>query len=197
MLVEINLLPQKAKRSIKAVIITSAIVLVTLSLYIVGYFWYDSKLATIANLEAETQIVVKLRELAEQKKEEAAPVDSIEQLQEKINWIEGQQISIVSLLNHFVGLLPPRGYFMSYQYSDQGTVSVTVQFDSAREAATYLHSLNESPFVRQVMLQQLNISELNDEDTEERFEYLPRYIASYQIEIDRESAKGSDKKGDE
>ncbi|RXI98411.1 hypothetical protein DS745_18980 [Anaerobacillus alkaliphilus] len=199
MLVDINLLPQKPKRSLKAIIITATILATALVFFISGYFIYDSKKMSLATIQNETEMVIKLREIAEQANLEEAPTDILVELQDKIEWIESQHISTVYLLNHFVSLLPQRGFFMNYQYNDQGTVSVTIQFDSPREAAAYLSRLNESTYVGKATLQQLSVSEVTDEredqELEERFRYLPRYIGNFTIDVNREAIKIKDDKG--
>ncbi len=199
MLVDINLLPQKPQRSFKAIVITATILATAFVLFITGYFIYDSKKLTLSTIQSETEMVIKLRELAEQANVEEAPTDTLVDLQTKIDWIESQHISTVYLLNHFVSLLPQRGFFMNYQYNDQGTVSVTVQFDSPREAAGYLSRLTESSYVEKVTLQQLSVSEVTDEreelEDDDRFRYLPRYIGNFSIEVNREAVKINDEQG--
>lgn len=186
MLVEINLLPQKQKKSIFIFLIAGIVFFTFLVLFAIGYFIYDNKQQSLKNVESELELTVSLREIEEKKLTESKEVDSFSQLMTKIDWITKQKISLVFLLNHLVSLLPERGYFMNYQASDEGTVTINVQFDTPREAANYLHELNQSPYIAQASLQNLSTQEINDEEnSDEPFRYLPRYIANFNIEINR------------
>ncbi len=186
MLVEINLLPQKQKKSIFIFLIAGIVLFTFLVLFAIGYFIYDNKQQSLKNVESELELTVSLREIEEKKLTESKEVDSFSQLMTKIDWITKQKISLVFLLNHLVSLLPERGYFMNYQASDEGTVTINVQFDTPREAANYLHELNQSPYIAKASLESLSTQEVNDEEmSDERFRYLPRYIANFNIEINR------------
>jgi type IV pilus assembly protein PilN len=196
MLVEINLLAQEQKRTIFVYITTAVVVLAVLIAGIAGYVFYESKAQTLENIETEVQFTVALREIEEQKLAAGESIDSYAVLSEKIDWIKSQRISFVFLLNHLVSILPERGFFMNYQYSDQGAVSINVQFDTPREAANYLYELNELPYITEATLQNLTTHEVNDEGRDERFQYLPRYIANYSLTIDRDIVKSEEKKGE-
>lgn len=196
MLVEINLLPQKQKKSIFIFIIAGLLIVAFITAFLVGYLLYQGKLQTLDNIESEIEFTIALREIEEQKNLEGEAVDSFDELIGKIDWITSQRISLVFLLNHLVSLLPERGFFMNYQYSDQGTVSINVQFDTPREAANYLFELNESPYIIEATLQNLNTQEVQEDEIDDRFHYLPRYIANYSITVDREAVKLEEKKED-
>jgi type IV pilus assembly protein PilN len=197
MLVEINLLPEKEKRNKLLLIILIVVSIAFIAAMIVGYLVYESKSQTVENIEKEIEFTIALREIEEQRLVAEENIEDFNELMAKVDWISSQRISLVFLLEHLVSLLPERGYFMNYQYTDQGTVSINVQFDTPREAASYLHQLNESPFITKAALQNLTTDELTDEETSDRFRFLPRYRANYTVEINRESVKQEGKNEDE
>jgi type IV pilus assembly protein PilN len=194
MLVEINLLPQKQQRSMLIFIIAGLVFSLFMTAIIVGYFSYESKSRALEAIENEIEFTIALREIEEQKLVTGEKLGSFAEIMAKIDWISSQRISLVFLLDHLVSLLPERGYFMNYQYSDQGTVSINVQFDTPREAASYLNELNESPYIIETALQNLTTQEVTDEVSDERFHFLPRYMANYSITIDREAVKRAEEK---
>jgi hypothetical protein len=51
--------------------------------------------------------------------------------------------------------LPERGFIQSFAYTEAGTISLSVQFDSAREAAYFLDNLNESKWIEESSLSSL------------------------------------------
>ncbi|MCD8502706.1 MAG: hypothetical protein LRY71_14860 [Bacillaceae bacterium] len=139
MLVEINLLPHKSKKSPAMLFLTLILFTITIVLFIVGFVFYQGQKQQLATLKSETEFTIKLREIEEERQRTEVVVTDFQQMLAKKDWIVGQQISAVFLLNHFVALLPERGFFFDYTYNDQGRLTISVQFDSARDAANYLY----------------------------------------------------------
>jgi len=76
--------------------------------------------------------------------------------------------------------------FQSFQYNESGIIILTVQFDTSREAAFYLHELEQSVRVNDATLSSVTTEEvqsLNQEETESGI--LPRYIAQYSIVLNQ------------
>jgi hypothetical protein len=66
-------------------------------------------------------------------------------------------------MQHLTSLLPERGFIQSFGYTESGAVTLTVQFDSAREAAYFLNSLNHSKWIEEASLNSLAAAETNTE----------------------------------
>lgn len=71
-------------------------------------------------------------------------------------------------MQHLTGLLPERGFIQTFAYTEAGTVTISVQFDSAREAAYFLDNLNESEWIDDA-----NLSSLTAKEQEENKEAVP------------------------
>jgi type IV pilus assembly protein PilN len=124
----------------------------------------------------------------------AASTNSYVELSNAVEWAANSPIKSVAVLKHLTSLLPERGFLLTYSYTETGTLSLSVQFDTKKEAAYYLKWLNDSEWIEKVRLSSLLSSQnetngessltLNNPETEA---YLPRYTGNFEITLNRES----------
>jgi thiol:disulfide interchange protein len=81
---------------------------------------------------------------------------SVSQLKSAIEWANDYPIQTIPVMRHLTSLLPERGFIQSFAYTEAGTITLTVQFDSAREAAYFLDNLNESKWIEESSLSSLS-----------------------------------------
>jgi hypothetical protein len=144
MLVEINLLPQKEPKKIGFIITLSCLVglLVLTGAY---YLWQtNSTKSVIASLDRQITMTKKIAEKENKSTETVEATSSVSQLKTAIDWANDYPIQTIPVMRHLTSLLPERGFIQSLAYSEAGTISLSMQFDSAREAAYFLDNLNES-----------------------------------------------------
>jgi type IV pilus assembly protein PilN len=194
-LVEINLLPQKQqKRSITVrIIIMIALTMLLISLLT---FWqvqkYNNEIrhleANIANFE---QSITSL-----QQEVNVESTNSYVELSNAVEWSLTYPIKSVAVLKHLTSLLPERGFLLTYSYTETGLLSLTVQFDTKKEAAYYLSWLSESPWIEEVKLLQLSSSQIEATEGTPEIQgenktesYLPRYIGNFEITLNREAIR--------
>lgn len=65
-------------------------------------------------------------------------------------------------MRHLTALLPERGFIQSFAYTEAGTVTISVQFDSSREAAYFIESLKDSDWIEDVSLTSLTATETEE-----------------------------------
>lgn len=216
MLVEINLLPKKEQRnhSFIVLIMVLSILLIATGIYLFNV--YSGYKDQIKDIEQEIQLRQEVIADEQAKAKNAEKNNSLQQLNDLIHWSENYPIKTVSLLKHLIALLPERGFFMNFNYVSEGTVQISAQFDTSREAATYLDELIQSQWTKEVKLTAVTtvandavISEGNpkgENNTEgnkesnlasqtvtvnktspqlENEPYLPRYLAVYEIKLDK------------
>ncbi|MEY2192655.1 PilN domain-containing protein [Neobacillus sp. BF23-41] len=155
MLVEINLLPQKEPKKIGFIITLICLVglLVLTGAY---YFWQtDSTKSVIASLDRQITMTKKIAEKENISTETVEATSSVSQLKTAIEWANDYPIQTIPVMRHLTSLLPERGFIQSFAYTEAGTISLTVQFDSAREAAYFLDNLNESKWIKEASLSSL------------------------------------------
>ncbi|CAH2716264.1 hypothetical protein BACCIP111895_03448 [Neobacillus rhizosphaerae] len=163
MLVEINLLPQKEPKKVGFIITLSSLLVVFV---LIGgfYFWQTQSVKDeLASLDRQISITKKIADKEQKNSETAASSSSINQLKSAINWANDYPIQTVPVMQHLTSLLPERGFIQSFGYSESGTVTLTVQFDSAREAAYFLDSLNQSKWIAEASLNSLAATESKNE----------------------------------
>ncbi|TLS39237.1 PilN domain-containing protein [Pseudalkalibacillus caeni] len=204
-MVDINLLPQRDPKPFAILLITglSAIII----LLAIGFMYTDYMFTkkTVAEVKQEIDRTVALRE-ASQADERIETGDSFNQLFNRIESIKKIKYPSVPLLDNFTELLPERGYFMNYGFEDDGLVKLSVQFDTIRETSQYLYALNQSPFVKDVQIKSVITADLDSDEISTELEgyelnleenseekrtslILPRYLAEYEISIDKVALK--------
>lgn len=200
MLVNINLLPQRKKKSI------SHLVLLVFSFFILFgggiwlYFQYQSLQLELSTAQQQLTMTKKLREVQEQKANQTVASTAVSQLEGIIKWIEQKPVSTVLVLHHLVSALPKYGLFLNYQYTDEGTINISVQFDTLHEVSAYLHELESDPIIQEIKLGNVAASpmtpptasvgtgELSIAD-EDKARFMPRYTAQFQIKLHVEKVK--------
>lgn len=158
MLVEINLLPQKEPRKFNIIIL---IVLLAL-LVLIGAFYYwqiQTAKGELQNLDKQISMTKEIAVKEEQNANKNESQMSISLLKNAVEWANTYPIETIPIMQHLTSLLPERGFIQSFAYAEAGTVILTVQFDSAREAAYFLDNLGESEWVGEPTLNSLTIQE--------------------------------------
>jgi Tfp pilus assembly protein PilN len=158
MLVEINLLPQKEPRKFNIIILIVLLALIVL----IGAFYYWQIQAAKSELRSLDKQISMTKEIAikeEQNADKNESQMSISLLKNAVEWANTYPIETIPIMQHLTSLLPERGFIQSFAYAEAGTVILTVQFDSAREAAYFLDNLGESEWVGEPTLNSLTIQE--------------------------------------
>lgn len=203
MLIEINLLPKKERKGIAAIFVLIFVLLLLISGSIYLFLTYQSAKLELSTLDNQLQTTKQLRAIQEQKLTEINSTSTVDELTSTIDWAEKLPVSTVTLLDHLTSLLPERGFIMNINYADTGTVSLNVQFDTSRQAAYYLNSLENSEVIKQVNVRSLVTSgeelEKDNKELKDKLEKIlvPRYVASYDIQLNRQALKELASKEDE
>jgi type IV pilus assembly protein PilN len=192
-LVEINLLPQKQqKRSITLrIIIIIALSILLISLFT---FWqvqkYNNEIRHLeANIAIFEQSITSL-----QQEVNVESTNSYVELSNAVEWSLTYPIKSVAVLKHLTSLLPERGFLLTYSYTETGVLSLTVQFDTKKEAAYYLSWLSDSAWIEEVKLSQLSSSQIEATEETPKIQgetesYLPRYTGNFEITLNREAIR--------
>ena len=200
MLVEINLLPKKEPK--KAGILSLLVFFLVIAAAGAGllywlYAGYQDKTASLQSQIVKTEEAIAMQN---QVNTELADSDSAAELGKIVGWAESYPLETVQVLRQLIGLLPERGFFMNFAYNDDATINLSVQFDSSRQAAYYLHELTETEMVTDAKLtgiSTMKITETDQTGTEltdsagklDNDPYLPRYTAEYEIKINSDTVK--------
>ena len=81
-----------------------------------------------------------------------------------VTWAVNHQKDTYKLLDEITALLPKRGFIQSFSYQETGDVSLTVQFDTTRQAADFLNHLQASKYIKTSELKSVTTSELGNEE---------------------------------
>ncbi|MEH7176382.1 PilN domain-containing protein [Neobacillus vireti] len=223
MLVEINLLPQKEPRKFNIILL---IVLLALILFVgIFYYWQIQSTKTeLQNLDKQISVTKEIAVKEEKNTDKNASQMSVSILKNAVEWANTYPIQTIPIMQHLTSLLPERGFIQSFAYAEAGTVILTVQFDSAREAAYFLDNLGDSEWVGEPTLNSLTIQEpeaaestatesTNEENADPAANqnstpevennlnsidhYLPRYIGQFEIKLNMVKIKELTGKSDE
>ncbi|GHH97184.1 hypothetical protein [Neobacillus kokaensis] len=165
MLVEINLLPQKEPKKMTLIITLSS--LLAILLIVSGfYLWQiNSTKDEIAAIDRQISMTTKVVEKTTQAAQSNESANSLNQLKTAIDWANEYPIQSVPVMRHITALLPERGFIQSFGYTEEGSITLTVQFDNTREAAFFLDNLNESNWVQEADLSSLSAVALPEAET--------------------------------
>lgn len=162
MLVEINLLPQKEPKKIGFIITLSC--LIALLLLSGGYYLWqiNSTKTDMASIDRQLSMTKKIAEKQTNSTDPVQSVSSVSQLKDAIAWAKDYPIQTIPVMRQLTSLLPERGFIQSFGYTETGSVTLTVQFDSAREAAYFLENLNDSKWIEEASLNSLSTATATD-----------------------------------
>ena len=187
MLISIYYLKKKNKLSYILFLILFFIVIVAAGYYL--WRQYSYQMETKQKLQTELNNVKIEKVTLETAAKESTSNDAVTQLQAAIQWANDNQSSTYSLLQNISSLLPERGFIMDFSFQEDGAVSLSVQFDSAREAAYYLKSLSKATFIKQADLLNITTETPESDTVVDEYAVLPRYTADYQLQIDPSKLK--------
>lgn len=188
MLVDINLLPQKERDRPAFLIAAISILFVAVVIWAVLSFLAGAHVKEQAVLSAQSVQVAAEQAVIRTELEAAQGMNEEQQLKATVDWAESYQFDTVPLLEELVSMLPARGFFESFSYTGLDQAILSVQFDTAREAAYYLAQLKASELIESATLDSVAQNEIETVEAQEGVvveepatPVTPRYIATYTL----------------
>ncbi|MCA0147430.1 hypothetical protein LCD52_01380 [Rossellomorea vietnamensis] len=184
-LIDINLLPEKEKKG-PVFVYSLAIILL---LFFVGSLYFFFSLRSV-HMETESTVrsisqTEQLIEVQQTKLLDSESSQGMKDLEKTVESMMDYPVKTVPVLNELISLLPSRGFIQALEYSGRQTINASIQFDSSRQAAYYLHHLKEVGWIREA-----EILEMTAETTESEnmlsadHEVVPRYLVEYSLTLD-------------
>jgi type IV pilus assembly protein PilN len=187
MLVDINLLPQKEKRSKAAYISLASAGLAAVILSVSLYIYLGSQKEEIEQIDTQIAQTNEILEAQRVKLADYESSNSVGELENAISWAKEQPFSMVYILNEVTKLLPERGYITEFEKDEENKIKQIVQFDTKSQAAYYLNSLLSLGWLDEAILTEAKTTDVLKDDDEETSaaaeEILPRYFAAYELQI--------------
>jgi type IV pilus assembly protein PilN len=191
MIIDINLLPRKEDRHRAPKYIL--IFIIALTLITGGIYWFQlhivfQKIETLEQMVNQTR---QIRETEEQKSLSYTSNKAYQQLEQAVTWASQYPIQSVPIMKELISILPERGFFRHFKWMEQQTIELSIQFDSQRDAAYYFTSLTKIEWISDVQLRSIETEPVVADDAEnnENEDVLPRYIALYEIKINKPLVK--------
>ncbi|PFA64565.1 hypothetical protein CN378_15400 [Bacillus sp. AFS015802] len=184
-LIDINLLPEKEKKS-SLFIYSLAFILV---LFFIGSLFF---FFSLRNMQAETERTQDtisqtrlLMEVQQTKLLDAESTQGMKELEKTIAWMTDYPVDTVPVLNELISLLPSRGFIQTLEYSGRQSIIASIQFDSSREAAYYLHHLKDQEWITEGEILEITTDSLTGEETDAlESGVVPRYLAEFSLTLD-------------
>lgn len=194
MLVDINLLPQKEKKTKASYIVLLASILIVLMIAAVFFFIIQDRKQSIADTEQQLAQTTELLEAKRAKLENYQSSNSVTDLQNAITWADQQPYNVVYMLQELTKLLPERGFISEFEMDEDHSVNQQVQFDTKSEAAYYLSLLTSVQWIEEAVLTEAQTADLTDQENESAVsdDIVPRYIANYEMRINVPALKEAD-----
>lgn len=192
MLVEINLLPKRERKSrfmpLLSIVVAMLLIVGATTFYVIVQRMEQQ----ITQLKTELDQTKALRIAEEEKQKTKTNASASTQLQEAIQWAEQYPVHTVALLHELTERLPERGFLMNVSYARDGVIQLTVQFDTTRESAAYLQALKDASFIADVKLTSLTATEGKTEEEGT----MPRYIGQFSVQLNMEEWKKQQQGGE-
>ncbi|MEK5441661.1 hypothetical protein [Fredinandcohnia sp. FSL W7-1320] len=216
MLVDINLLPRKEFKNRAKLLLLLMILGVAIIGFLLIFLQYKQATLLEENLANQIETLQEKRAAEEQKYASANNSNNLINLERTVEWADGYFVESVPIINHLTKLLPERGFVQKFSYSEDGIVSLEVQFDTNTENAHYLALLTESPFIRSARLLTVSTTPILEEnrdkadnkeqsnnnsneaedaptgnavETDINNDILPRYFAQYEIIFEKSAIR--------
>ncbi|HSH25557.1 MAG TPA: hypothetical protein VLA13_08465 [Massilibacterium sp.] len=186
----INLLPIRERKNYAIFISAGILVLIALIATTFITMSYNKRKDELADAEMQLDNMKSLREIQKEEYNKVVSTNEIESLKREVKLLNEQPNNTVELMKHLIELLPKRGFFRDIEFNKEDVITVEVQFDSIREASTYLNALSSSAYIKDVAMDEMAAEEfaLKKEEEEEwkKTELLiPRYLTKYTITLDQ------------
>ncbi|TWT26267.1 PilN domain-containing protein [Planomicrobium sp. CPCC 101110] len=187
MLVDINLLPQKERDRPAFIVAAISILVLAVIIWAVFAFLANANEKEGAALAAQSAEIAAEQGAIRQQLEATQGMNEEQQLKATVDWAESYQFDTLPLLGELVSKLPERGFFDSFSYTGMDQAALTVQFDTAREAAYYLTQLKASELLASAKLDSVTQQEVAAESAEDgavdedALAENPRYLATYTL----------------
>ncbi|THE15299.1 hypothetical protein E1I69_00170 [Bacillus timonensis] len=214
MLVDINLLPRKEFKNRAKLLLLVILIIVALIGFLFIFIQYKKATTREAQLTEQITTLQETRAAEEQKYDSANQFNNVVNLERTVEWADSYFVKTVPILNHLTMLLPERGFVQNFSYTEDGIVSLEVQFDTNTENAYYLALLTNSPLIKSARLLTVSTTPItetsegvdtttdtnskakeNEATTDNKIEseqnnnILPRYFAQYEIIFDKSAIK--------
>lgn len=183
MLVDINLLGERKKRTYTPILMIAIVMLGFVAGFFALYFYSKQLEFRHGQLEAELEATKQLTALQQEKLWKTGTSAASEKLADAVQWTKELPVPTVFFLQHLASLLPERGFLLQFSYSDDGVVTLQAQFDEKREAAYYLAHLNASDYIENATLQTIATRELAADQNATNI--APRYLANYSLILNK------------
>lgn len=183
MLIEINLLPEKEKRNVTNVLILLIIGLLLIAGLQFLFMSYQSAQDELLEIEQEFNDITTEREMLNQQLTGGMQSD-FDHLLKTVEKLEEYKVPASSILSELVRALPERGFFSSYSYTYSGKIELNAYFDIIDDVAQYTNALLILEEVESVKVNSIETYKRLEDEIDFQFHgYLPRYLATFEIEL--------------
>ncbi|MBU8879563.1 fimbrial assembly protein [Bacillus sp. FJAT-29790] len=186
MLADINLLPQKERKSKTAYMIIGIIILLIILISLFFFLFIKDKNQQLLNIENQIMQTNVILEAERKKQASFESSNSVNELEIAVKWAQDQPFNMVYVLQELTKLLPKRGFVAEFEIDEENKIVQIVQFDTKSEAAYYLNSLLTLDWIEEAVINEAKITDILKEEKDKeakKDDILPRYFAKYELKM--------------
>ncbi len=191
MLAEINLLPRRERRNIASYVIGG----ILLAMLLVGGMWFYLTMQQMKEdvRTMEKELLIAKTEVLQAQKDRAdtTSLQASAKLEQAVKDAEKQHIKMVPVMAKVTSFLPERGMVQEFSYAETGIFTIQIQFDQRRDAAYFYKRLMDETWVKNVKLSVIEARDVADGKGNSLG--LPRYLASYEVTVNKEKVRKLEK----
>lgn len=191
---DVNLLPKYERPNRRGIyLFLLLLLLLILAFGSVGFLYnsYNKEIERLTSIESDlnlevTQLTTNVTALKE---------GQLSGREEAFAFIEGHYFPTSYLIEQLYDFLPSHSYLHEYRYSNQ-TVDILTQFQSMNQTAHYLTKLENSQYVNEAKIDEIEAYDFLEEEERKEFSDKYHYEAKYNFFVNVEALKEA-KKADE
>jgi hypothetical protein len=195
MVANINLLPKQQKEGSSSRILILILSIVFLGLGAATYVKMQQINSQTTDLSK--QLAVAKVKVETQQKTAASTTSTVTgaDLEKSAKALADGQIKLLPVLIKMTSFLPGRGVFVSFVYKDPNTITTEIRFDDKQAAAYYFSRLGSEPWIQEAKLSSIKAQDVQSQNQQVTSNPTPRYIAQYELVVNKDKVKELEKEG--
>lgn len=195
MVADINLLPKQQKEGSSSRMLILVLIIVFLGLGAATYVKIQQINSQTTDLSK--QLAVAKVKVETQQKTAASTMSTVTgaDLEKSAKALADGQVKLLPVLIKMTSFLPGRGVFVSFVYKDPNIITAEIRFDDKQAAAYYFSRLGSEPWIQEAKLSSIKAHDVQSQGQQVNSNPTPRYIAQYDLVINKDKVKELEKEG--
>lgn len=196
MVADINLLPKQQNEGSSSRMLILILIIVFLGLGAATYVKMQQ--INLQTTDLSKQLAVAKVKVETQQKTAVSTTSTVTgvDLEKSAKALADGQVKLLPVLIKMTSFLPGRGVFVSFVYKDPNIITAEIRFDDKQAAAYYFSRLGSEPWIQEAKLSSIKAQDVQGQGQQQvNSNPTPRYIAQYDLVVNKDKVKELEKEG--